>query len=351
MPFALLYGLGTEVRNLLYNKGLARSFSFTIPVISVGNLTVGGTGKTPMIEYLIKKLGFQYHTIMLSRGYKRKTKGFKLAETHDNADIIGDEPYQIFRKFHDHVGVAVGEDRALAITEILARVPETELILMDDAYQHRAVSSVMNILLTDFNRPFYKDYLLPTGNLRELRYQAKRADVVVVSKCPANLDTAKMKFLEKEINKYIKDDISVYFTSVKYLEPKSVFNKAKFKSKKIFAFSGIASSAPFMNFLKNNYLVVGQKEFSDHFKFPEDVFYNKILKPYKALNNSDIALVCTEKDAARLVSNSDLEQMLKGLPLFYVPMEVYFLNGEQHFLNMIKNKINEVLVKTEFPES
>ncbi len=351
IPFALLYGLGTEVRNLLYNKGLAASFSFTIPVISVGNLTVGGTGKTPMIEYLIKKLAFQHHTIMLSRGYKRKTKGFKLAGVDDKASTIGDEPYQIYRKFHDHAGVAVGEDRALAITEILARVPDTKLILMDDAYQHRTVNPAMNILLTDFNRPFYKDYLLPVGNLRELRYQARRADVVLVSKCPPNLNATKMDLIEKEVNNYTKDNIPVYFTSLKYLEPKSVFNKTEFKSDNVYAFTGIASPDPFMKFLRNNYLVAGQRNFPDHFDFSGDVLQNKIVKPYRAMQNPDIALVCTEKDAARLVNNPDLERVLKGLPLFYVPVEVYFLRGEQTFLSMVKNKIDEIRVKTEEAES
>lgn len=351
LPFSILYGLVSEVRNMLYNNGIVKSFLFSVPVISVGNLTVGGTGKTPMIEYLIKKLAFQYHTIMLSRGYKRKTKGFKLADKYDKDITIGDEPFQIYRKFHDSVGVAVGEDRALAITEILARVPETELILLDDAYQHRGVNPAMNILLTDFNRPFYKDYLLPAGNLRELRYQARRADVVLVSKCPIDLDTIKMEFIEKKINEYTKKDIPVYFTSLKYLEPKSVFNKEKLISKKVFAFSGIASSMPFMEFLKNKYLVVGQKEFSDHFRFSKEAIQNKILKPYRALQNPDIALVCTEKDAARLVSNPDLEQKLKGLPLFYVPVEVSFLKGEQSFLNMTEIIINEVLVATGETES
>ncbi len=351
LPFALLYGLGTEARNFLYNRGLTTSFSFTVPVISVGNLTIGGTGKTPMIEYLIKKLAFQYHTFMLSRGYKRKTKGFRLAGVDDKANTIGDEPFQIYRKFHDYIGVAVGEDRALAITEILARVPETELILMDDAYQHRTVSPAMNILLTDFNRPFYKDFLLPTGNLRESRHQASRADVVMVSKCPPNLNAIEIDFIKKKVNNYTKEDIQVYFTSLKYLEPKSVYNSTEFKSDKVYAFTGIALPDPFIEFLRNNYFVVGQKNFPDHYDFSGEVLYNKIVKPYRALQNPDIALVCTEKDAARLVNNQDLEKMLKGLPLFYIPVEVYFLQGEGAFLSMVKNKINEIRVKTGNAES
>ncbi len=339
-PLALLYGMGTEIRNLLYDKKLTRAFSFTVPVISVGNLTVGGSGKTPMIEYLIKILSPKYRIFVLSRGYKRKTGGFRIAGRDDRAETIGDEPYQIYRKWGSLCGVAVGEDRALAITEIMAGAPETDLILMDDAFQHRKVMPLMNILLSDFNRPFYNDLLMPAGNLRERRYHARRADMVVVTKCPQNLDAGRRKLIKEKISAYTDKNTPVYFAAVKYLNLKPVFNKERKTVRKIFAFSGIANSTPFMEFLRKNYEVQDFRNFPDHYNFTVQTIRKNIIKPYQRLGDPDIALVCTEKDAVRLIGNEKFEREMEGLPLYYLPVEMDFPDHEQGFIREIEDKLS-----------
>ncbi|MEL7146090.1 MAG: tetraacyldisaccharide 4'-kinase, partial [Bacteroidota bacterium] len=213
-PFAVLYDLITRLRNHLYNIEYYKSFEFQTNVISVGNLTVGGTGKTPMIEYLIRLLRDQYGLATLSRGYGRKTRGF-LQGDFDQTKVhdIGDEPFQYLLKFHDKVGIFVGEERAWAIPGILMERPGTEVILLDDAYQHRTVLPSLSILMTRYDRLFSADFLMPMGRLREARKGASRADAVVVSKCPFNFDE---KAIIEDIRKYIAPSIPVFFTSVAY---------------------------------------------------------------------------------------------------------------------------------------
>lgn len=185
-PFALLYGLTVLVRNGLYQIGFFKSIRFSFPVISIGNLSVGGTGKTPHIEYFIQHLQEYVRIGVLSRGYGRNTRGYRLVQTNDHAELSGDEPVQIKRKFPD-TAVAVSENRALGIPQLLKTNPEVQLILLDDAYQHRAIRPALSILLTDYNRPYYQDFLLPVGRLREWRGGARRADAIVVTKCPLTL--------------------------------------------------------------------------------------------------------------------------------------------------------------------
>ena len=184
-PFSWLYYLITQIRNRLYDRGLKPSVKFELPVICVGNLTVGGTGKTPMIEHLIRLLQNRFKVATLSRGYGRATKGIRIAGPSENASTIGDEPFQFYTKFGKRITVAVGEERALAIPTILQECSDTQIILLDDGFQHRKVSPGFSILLTDYHRPFYNDFLLPSGRLRESRWGAERADVIVVTKCPS----------------------------------------------------------------------------------------------------------------------------------------------------------------------
>ncbi len=185
-PFAILYGLVTSLRNFLYDAGILKSFSFNLPVIVVGNLSVGGTGKTPQIEYLIRLLSDKYKVAALSRGYKRKTTGFILADANANAEIIGDEPFQYYTKF-PNIQVAVDADRKNGIEQLLSNSRQPEVVLLDDAYQHRKVKAGFYILLTSYNELYSDDFQLPTGNLRENRSGAKRANVIVVTKCPSDL--------------------------------------------------------------------------------------------------------------------------------------------------------------------
>lgn len=196
-PFSFIYGLLISLRNLFYEAKLLRSTSFSLPVINVGNLSMGGTGKTPHIEYLIKMLSPYINVATLSRGYKRKSKGFRMVEVGDNAMTAGDEPLQFKRKFR-HIPVAVSESRNIGIPNILKQHPETHSILLDDAFQHRSVVPGLNILLTQYSEPFFEDYLLPLGTLREPRQSYERADLIIVTKCPEELsETEKEDFIAR----------------------------------------------------------------------------------------------------------------------------------------------------------
>src|SRR5688572_24511218 len=213
-PFSILYGWIMLLRNFLYSQGVFKSTKFNVPVISVGNLTVGGTGKTPHVEFLLRLLKNK-KTATLSRGYKRKSKGFLLAEPTVSAELLGDEPYQYYLDFPE-TKVAVCEKRVEGIEKLTALFPETEVIILDDAYQHQAVSPKLNLLITDFYRRFDTDLMMPTGLLREPRSGAKRADAVIVSKCPENLTQAQKTDLQNGIGKYTKSNTPVFFTTYKY---------------------------------------------------------------------------------------------------------------------------------------
>lgn len=198
-PFALLYWMGIAIRNWLYEKNIFRSARFGLPVICVGNLSVGGTGKSPMVEYLVERLKDNFKVATLSRGYKRKTKGYSLANKNSTALEIGDEPMQFHLKFPD-VPVAVGERRIEAIPQLLHDKPETQAIILDDAFQHRAILAGLNILLTEYNNLFVHDFYLPTGDLRDLKSSYIRAEIIVVTKCKQNLSEEEKKKIIKEIN-------------------------------------------------------------------------------------------------------------------------------------------------------
>ncbi|HWA32656.1 MAG TPA: tetraacyldisaccharide 4'-kinase, partial [Cyclobacteriaceae bacterium] len=201
-PFAALYNLATTVRNYLYDIGHKPSFEFDTPVIAIGNLNVGGSGKTPMVEYLVSLLKEHYKVATLSRGYRRETKGYRIATESDTVRQIGDEPMQLFRKFGKEVNVVVGEDRVLAIPNILQEFPETNVIVLDDALQHRSVRARLSILVTDCAHPFYDDFVLPFGRLRESRRGAKRSDIIVVSKCPGDIVYEKRRAMTQSIQRY-----------------------------------------------------------------------------------------------------------------------------------------------------
>ncbi|MGH2552342.1 MAG: tetraacyldisaccharide 4'-kinase, partial [Chitinophagaceae bacterium] len=215
LPFALLYWFGISIRNWLYDKKIFHSVSFGLPVICVGNLSAGGTGKSPMVEYLIEKLKDKYKVATLSRGYKRKTKGYTLASNHSTALEIGDEPMQFHLKFPD-VPVAVGERRIEAIPQLLHDKPETKAIILDDAFQHRAIRAGLNILLTEYNNLFVHDFYLPTGDLRDLKKNYKRADIIVVTKCRDDLSESEKNKIIQEIN--LMPGQHIFFTRIEYGE-------------------------------------------------------------------------------------------------------------------------------------
>ncbi len=298
-PLAIIYGSITSVRNFLYDLNILKSTSFDIPVINVGNLSVGGTGKTPQIEYLIRLLQQEYKIAVISRGYKRKTKGFIVAYHNATPENIGDEPYQIYRKFK-HVIVAVGENRVNAIRKVLDKF-SPGVILLDDAFQHRRVNAGLNLLLTPYATPFYKDFILPAGHLREARDNAQRADIVLVTKSPNQLTDEQKTAIKKAIKKYTK--APVFFSSIAYddqiYSQDTVLELKDLTGYQILLITGIANPQPLYSFLSEKNLNFDSLKFGDHHHFSEaDI--QKIKQKFKGLKASKRIILTTEKDYVRL---------------------------------------------------
>lgn len=337
-PFTLVYDAITRFRNHLFNIGNKPSFQFETNVIGVGNLSVGGTGKTPMVEYLIRLLT-KYEVTTLSRGYGRKTKGFRIAEISDSPNSIGDEPFQIFKKFKN-IHVTVGEERALAIPEILHQFPKNEIIVLDDAFQHRYVKPNLNILLTDFNKPFFNDYVLPTGKLREARKGAQRADVVVITKCPIYLDNKKKQDYVREVSNYKGNDKNIFFSTISYDKPLAVNHEIELQNN-ILLFSGIASNHSLKAFVSENYNLLETISFPDHHRYTITDL-KKIINSYKQKSrDNNCSIMTTEKDMVKL-NAPEFKECIKEIPLFYLPIKTTFLeNGEifdKEVLNSIQTK-------------
>ncbi|HEX6224709.1 MAG TPA: tetraacyldisaccharide 4'-kinase [Chryseolinea sp.] len=330
-PFSLLYYLITQVRNYRYDHGLRSSVKFELPVICVGNLSLGGTGKTPMIEHLIRLLQDRYKLATLSRGYGRATKGIRIAETADNASTLGDEPFQFHTKFSKRVTVAVGEERALAIPTILQEHPDIQVILLDDGFQHRQVSAGFNILLTDYHRPFYNDYLLPSGRLRESRSGATRADVIVVTKCPASLPEEKMIEIERSIRGYASRP--VFFTTIRYGTPKPFSKTAAAPTKQIVLISGIANSKPLEAYAVENFTLIKHLEYRDHHTYTVTDIKNFV---NLRRDHPQVSFLTTEKDKVKL-DVPQFHDLLNGIPLFYLPIEIDFLKAGEDFDEMVLN--------------
>lgn len=333
-PFAALFNLVTSLRNWMYDQGFKPSVKFQIPVIGVGNLSAGGTGKTPLTEYLIRLLAVDHKVATLSRGYGRKTKGFRIALPADNASTMGDEPYQFYQNFGADITVAVGEERALAIPTILQERPETEIILLDDAYQHRSVVPSFNILLSDYYRPFYKDLLLPAGRLRESRMGADRASVVVVTKCPLEMSEEEMIDIEKSIREYAEKP--VFFTHVRYGNP-IAFGGPKPITEHVVLVSGISNAKPFEHHVSQNYKVTRHFYFRDHHAYSV-ADMQRISRFVK--QNPSLSILTTEKDKVKLAS-AEFSDLTQSLPLFYIPIEVQFIKNGQDFDEIVLNSLKD----------
>lgn len=329
LPFSWLYGLITDIRNYLYDKGLFKSKSFEIPIINVGNITVGGTGKSPQVEYLIRLLKGNHKIVTLSRGYGRKTKGFILADDTANAETIGDEPMQFYQKFGNQINVAVGEKRVEAIEQILKQKPDTEVVILDDAFQHRAVKPSLNILLIDYNRPIDEDYPFPAGRLRERRHGAKRADLVVITKCPNDLTSEEQTSLKNRLKPYLKENTSVLFTKILYGKPINCRSESRVLNKKepILLISGIAKPELFENYVRQNFNIVSQLIFKDHHLYSE----KDIELIHSNMSNTAKAILMTEKDMVKFRSFLNHE-LLRDIPLFYLPIEIGFLNESEKLI-------------------
>jgi tetraacyldisaccharide 4'-kinase len=333
-PFAILYGLITSIRNFLFDKGVLKSYAFDLPIIAVGNLSVGGTGKTPQIEYLIRLLFDQYKVATLSRGYKRQSQGFILADASSNAALLGDEPFQFYNKFPT-VQVAVDANRKNGIEQLLSQSVKPEVILLDDAFQHRKVKAGFYILLTSYGDLYSDDYMLPTGNLRECRSGAQRANIIVVTKCPSNLSLEEQKHISDKLKISLGQEL--YFSSIEYDEYVYSENK-KIKLTEIhdadkLLLAGIAKPEPFFSYLQQaNELCL---TFPDHHHFDEKDILNIIDKSQNKI------IITTEKDYVRLKGSIPAEK------LFYLPIRSSFLSGSgtsgEFFNKTIMNYVGKVM--------
>jgi tetraacyldisaccharide 4''-kinase len=350
-PFSLLYGLFTGVRNFLYSAEIVKSHEFSIPVICVGNLSAGGTGKTPHTEYLIELLQKSFKVAVLSRGYKRKSSGFLIADSNSTVSDIGDEPLQVLRKYPDVI-IAVDRNRVHGVEEILKTHPETSVIILDDGYQHRRITPGISILLSDFNNLMINDHLLPYGNLREARHNMSRADIILLTKSPENISPIQRRIIAGDINK--KPYQNLYFTSLSYKEPRPVFeNKKKnedpFSSGKVsdrgfLLVTGIANPAPLAGYLGKRANEIIHLSFSDHHNFTMNDI-EKINNTYNTLKAPLKYIITTEKDCVRLKEFTNIAEPIRSA-IYYIPIGIWFLNYDKDdFDNLIvdyvrKNKRN-----------
>jgi tetraacyldisaccharide 4'-kinase len=350
-PFSLLYGAVTSIRNFLYNADVLKSREFSIPVICVGNLTVGGTGKTPHTEYIADLLRKNFKVAILSRGYKRKSKGFMFADMHSNVTDIGDEPMQIYRRFTDIV-IAVDRNRVHGVETILKEKPETAVIIMDDGFQHRKITPGFSILLSDFDRLMIRDHLLPYGNLRESINNMERADIIIITKSPEKISPIQRRLIVKEVKKAPYQNL--YFTSISYKDPVPLFEPSlkgavtPFQGDRdacgIVVVTGIGNPKPLFEYLENNFSEIIHLQFGDHHRFTfTDI--DKIGKAWTSLNKPRKYVITTEKDAVRLREFTNFAEPLKS-SFYYIPVGVLFLNNDKNeFDNLIvdyvrKNKRN-----------
>jgi tetraacyldisaccharide 4'-kinase len=354
-PFSLLYGVAISFRNLLYDLNIRKSHEFDIPVISIGNITVGGTGKTPHVEYLIRLLKEKFEVAALSRGYKRKTKGFLRVEPDSPVADVGDEPLQIKQKFPETT-VAVCENRVKGVKTLLEEKNEKipDVILLDDAFQHRRIAAGINILLIDYNRPLKDDLLLPAGRLREGISQMQRANVIVFTKCPNEITPITRRILQKEVR--LKPYQELFFSTFEYEEIKPVFSGRKLKNDfyknnthAILIVTGIASPKGIHEYLKSFSTVTEQIQFPDHHNYSfEDI--QLIMNRFQQVGAREKIIVTTEKDAVRFTALPGLEDDFKK-NIYFLPVKVKFLDEEgkmfnKKILNYVgENKSNRELYK------
>lgn len=331
-PFSWIYGAVAFVRNKLYDWGLLRSVQFDIPVVSVGNITVGGTGKTPHVEYMVENLSTFYNIAVLSRGYKRKTRGFVLASDNSTPDTIGDEPYQIYRKYGYKVKVAVCEDRAKGIAKLQELDKDINLILLDDAFQHRSVQPKVSVLLVDYSRPIETDHLLPLGRLRESHMSRYRADIVIVSKLPDTVNPFIYRDVKNKLDLFAYQKL--YFSRIVYGRLTPVFEKENpytvnleqlSRSDVALLLSGIANPRPFIRHFKKYQCRVRVAHYPDHHNFTR-ADLQSIQTRFEELKGSRKMIITTEKDAVRLAHNPYFPEHLKPY-IFYLPIRIEILDG------------------------
>lgn len=346
-PVSWIYGAVVGIRNWMFESNFLKSVEYDIPVIGVGNLTVGGTGKTPHVEYIVSHLLLDYKVAVLSRGYKRKTKGFVLANAKSTPSSIGDEPYQIYQKFHGKVIVAACENRRKGIEELLRLYPDLEVVVLDDSFQHRWVKPRISILLTDYSRPFYKDKLLPLGRLRESRMQVNRADMVIMTKCPEDMPPIGFRIASKELDlmKFQK----LFFSRYDYGRLSPVFaDDAPYsislveltERDSVMLLTGIAHPRYFVRYFRSYRFRVKVDHYPDHHDFTKHDIQD-IEKKFNAMPGERKIIVTTEKDAVRLMHNPYFPKELKPFT-FYLPVNVRMVKGvdDHDLIEEIKQSIN-----------
>lgn len=335
-PVSLLYGLFTDFRNFLYDMGILQTREFAFPVICVGNLTVGGTGKTPHTEYLVDLLKKDFKVATLSRGYKRKTKGFLIATSSTTVNDIGDEALQISRKFQD-ILVTVDKNRVHGVQKILDDYSETDVIILDDGFQHRSLTPGFSILLSDFNRLIMTDHMLPYGDLRESKENIRRADMILITKCPENMSAIERRIIVKEINKSTYQNL--YFTSFKYNPPIPLFKEnnnpvIEGVDTGVILVTGVANPQPLKEHLQKSYSEIIHLSYPDHHNFIEKDLTD-ISEAFMSLKSKTRYLFTTEKDAVRLREFINIAEPLRSA-FFYIPIGIYFLNEDKdEFDNLI----------------
>ncbi|UCG29044.1 MAG: tetraacyldisaccharide 4'-kinase [Bacteroidales bacterium] len=355
VPFTPVYGFIVGIRNKLFDYQILKSHEFNLPVISLGNITAGGTGKTPHVEYLASLLDGEFRVATLSRGYKRKTKGFIIANLQSSTKDIGDEPKQIKQKFPGII-VAVDSNRVNGVMKLTESFTDLNVIILDDAFQHRYINPGLSILLMDYNRPLSNDHLLPFGNLRESLYEKRRAHIIIVTKCPDKLKPIDRRLVVKDLNLFPYQNL--YFTTVIYGEFHPVFKNQNTKLAKtickteryhILLVTGIANSRPLKKHLRGVTPKITELKFPDHHDFSlNDIEYIKSV--FNEIENNNKIIITTEKDAMRFQDIPDLDEAIKQ-NLYYIPIGIEFLDDEgDSFNNQIidyvrTNKRDSILYK------
>ncbi len=345
-PFAIIYGIIISVRNFLFDKDILKQKSFNFPVIVLGNLCVGGTGKTPHTEYIVKLLKDKYKIAVLSRGYGRKTSDYLLAnEENSNSLFIGDEPAQIKNK-HPEIIVAVDANRVNGINKTKAQFPETEIFILDDAFQHRYVKPGISLLLSSYENLFCDDYLLPSGNLRECRSAANRADAIIITKCPTILSPLDKRFILDKLKPIYHQ--KVFFSYMKYGDftpinaTKALFSKEYYfeRNYSILLLTGIANPEPLEYYIESNSKKVYTHRFSDHHFFTVAEI-QRIKEIFQEIPSENKIILTTEKDKMRLML-PEIQNIIAELPVFYLPLEICFhesKHDEVSFDQFIKNYV------------
>lgn len=330
-PFSLIYGGCIIIRNFLFDRKIFKSASFNFPIICVGNLATGGTGKTPMTEYLIEVLQNTFTPATLSRGYKRKTKGFAIAGSRTTALDIGDEPMQFHEKY-PQITVAVGEERLEAIPQILHDRPETDVIILDDAFQHRSVEAGLNILLSEYKNLYTRDLMMPAGDLRDVKGSAKRADIIIITKCKSDLSESEKKSIEKELR--LLPNQKIFFTEIIYSQPYHLFTGRPANlpvEADLLLITGIANPKPIKEFLTKSVHSYDMLRYPDHHIFTINDL-KEIKKHFEKLSSAKRMMITTEKDGVRL---KKFRGELYDLPVYVLPVKHCFLFGEAESFNKL----------------